>query len=87
MHKKKRPRKAVSFPEMKYNYEKKKKCGEVIFFGSLSRLFIGTDCQFYMKVKVLFDRSFQKIFLHLLKFLCGVLVTLNIYYPFIMLVL
>ena len=48
---------------------------------------IGTDCQFYMKVKVLFDRSFQKIFLRLLKFLCGVLVTLDIYYPFIMLVL
>jgi hypothetical protein len=32
MHKKKRPRKAVSFPEMKYNYEKKKKCGEIVAF-------------------------------------------------------
>jgi hypothetical protein len=32
MHKKKRPRKAVSFPEMKYNYEKKKKCGEIVVF-------------------------------------------------------
>ena len=58
-----------------------------MFWGSVSRLFIGSDCLFYMKVKVLFDRSFQKIFLHLLKFLCGVLVTLDIYYPFIMLVL